>query len=305
MRLLSIIARILLVSWSSLIFCTDHNAEIEKLRVGLNDPEAYLKQDGNLIVMGNASLDNAQIVFLPEIHDDPRSLTTQLMLIAREKNKGQPFIVLDESLASMKKSMWDIFSQKSMEVLAAIDQRSSRQAYIPQQFEVALQNLATKFRNDYNQLNFLEGSGLWVLNNFSENATPFYGWDTTQKTTLVQRNLQMVNTLKTMLDNNNDRILIMAGARHIPELEFMTSQRLLCRGSKFATMGNFFNTVKQRFGEAPELRNGVGATLPIHNFLSKHRYAIVFQKPLYTELDRIVNEFKSHLGASGCMNLTR
>ena len=73
------------------------------------EPELHLAQSGPLVVLGNANLDTANLIFLPEIHDDPDSLLTQLLLIAREREKNTPFIVLDESLPAMQRSKWDVF----------------------------------------------------------------------------------------------------------------------------------------------------------------------------------------------------
>jgi hypothetical protein len=300
---LTTLTRVILIFWSFSIFSADHQAELSKIRDILNAPETYLKKDGPLVIMGNASLDKAQFIFLPEIHDDPDSLSAQLALVAREKNKNTTFLVLDESLAAHKKSMWDFFSQKTMEILAARDQRQNKEIYVPRHFEVALQNLANKFRAQPGQLNYIKSSGLWTLADFERVATPFYGWDAVTKTSLVDRNVQMVDTLKD-LERKNDRILIMAGARHIPELEFMTSQRILCAASRFRNINEFFNSLQNQYGKEPNLRNGIGATAPIHEFLANKRYAIVFNRSFYGELDRIVEQFKSRLGADGCMTIS-
>jgi hypothetical protein len=195
-----------------------------------------------------------------------------------------------------------VFSQKTMEILAAQDQRRDKQEYVPQQFEVALQNLATKMRSNHGQLNYLEGSGLWTLNDFNDMAIPFYGWDTTQKASLVTRNVQMVNSLNSLL-KNNDRILVMAGARHIPELEYMTSQKLLCASDKSSSMKTFFTNVTKLHGNLPNIKNGIGATAPIHDFLANKKYAVIFNRALYGELDRIVAQFKAHMGRQGCMRI--
>lgn len=264
----------------------------------LEQTDRLLKLD-RLMVMGNSSLDKAQIVFLPEVHDDPKSLTTQLLLINREKLKNRPFMVLDESLFSMKRSSWDIFSQKSLEILAAENHRQNRQKYAPRDFEKTLQTLANKFRNQGQLDN--DGGGLWGLNEFSHQKTPFFGWDTQSGGTLTARNVQMVKTLKTALKENK-RILIMAGARHIPELEHLTSKKLLCDGERFNNMDQFFSTIRSGFGDRPELTNGVGATLPIYDFLSNSvDYAVIFSKDLYPELDQVVNQFKAN--KNNCLRL--
>src|ERR1700744_6391722 len=92
---------------------SDHLSEIKSIAHRVGEADAYLRDPGLLVTMGNSPLDSAKLVFLPEVHDDPKSLLTQLLLIAREKKRAKPFILLDESLASMKKSMWDIFSEKA------------------------------------------------------------------------------------------------------------------------------------------------------------------------------------------------
>lgn len=288
-------------SWSAL--STDYNADIARIRESLNDPEAFLKNDGKLIILGNAPLDKARIVFLPEIHDDPKSLMTQLVIIAREQNKGTPFLILDESLGPLKKSMWDVFSQKTMEILAAKDQRRDNRDYVPQQFEQALQQLASKMRGEEGQLNYADDTKLWTLNDFAGMAKPFFGWDSMERQSLVERNSQMVSTLKSAL-KNNDRILVMAGARHVPELEYQTSKKLICDAKKISSMDSFFASLTKRHGDEPNLQNGIGATTPIHNFLSSQKYAVVFNRAIYSELDKIVAQFKAHLGRKGCMSLT-
>lgn len=302
MSVFRVATQLVLLIWSMSALADDHHAEIAKIKSSLLDPDAFLKKAGPLVIMGNAPIDKAKIIILPEIHDDPTSLMAQLAFIAREKRRNRSFVVLDESLSSLKKSMWDIFSQKTMEILAARDQRRGRQNYVPQEFEQALQNLATKFRSSYGQLNQAHDTGLWTLDEFADVSTPFFGWDSLNKSTLAERNGQMVASLK-KLANNSDRILVMAGARHVPELEYMTSKRLLCAESKFNDMDKFFSVVENRFGEVPNLRYGVGATAPIHKYLNSQQYAIVFTRDLYNELDRIVDQFKSRLGSRGCMNL--
>src|SRR5262249_11713041 len=135
------------------------------------DPDSYL---GPLVVLGNAGLDSANIVFLPEVHDDPESLTTQLLLLSKERRKGKPFIVLDESLKFMKKSIWDIFPQKTLEIIAAEKQRASHNTYAPERFEVTLQELANKYKMTPD-LNLNKELGIWTLRPFEEMATPFFG----------------------------------------------------------------------------------------------------------------------------------
>lgn len=274
----------------------DHLADIARK---VQNPDFYLKKHGPLVVLGNSSIDSAQILFLPEVHDDAESLTYQLLMVAKEKRKNRPFMVLDESLLGMKKSIWDIFSQKSLEIIAALEQRSGRQKYVPKDFEKALQTLANKFRGQGSL--HQEGQNLWTLAEFSQYKTPFFGWDTGTSTTLTTRNIKMVNTLKNAL-KNNDRLLVMAGARHIPELEHLTSLKLLCRKNQYNNIDDFFGAIKGNFGNKPELSSGIGATAPIYDFLtgSSIRYAVVFSKGLYRELDSVVAQFKDQ---NRCFNL--
>lgn len=299
MRLFS---AIWLLCFSLNLYSDGYQDHINRLKKAIRNPELYLKEVGPLVLMGNASIASAKIIFLPEIHDDPESLTTQMLFIAQEKKKSQPFIVLDESLSALKKSSWDFFSQKTLEILAAYDQRRAGQAYAPQKFELALKNLANKFRSTPGNLNYVEKNGLWTMADFTYDATPFFGWDLVKNASLTERNVQLVNSLEAAL-KEHDRVMVMAGARHVPELEFLTSQRLLCNGDKFADMKQYFATLQSKFGSFPKLRNGIGATTPIYNFLVDQPYAVVFSQGLYKELDHIVEQFKAPLGAGTCLTL--
>lgn len=282
-----------------------YSSLVADIKSAIDRSEHYLEKNNSLVIMGNAPLDKAKIVFLPEIHDDPESLKTQIMLIAREQRKNRSFMVLDESLASLKKSMWDVFSQKTMEIIAAHEQRRNGQQYSPQNFERSLQAIATKMSSqDEEGLKFMSSTGLWSLPDFFTITQPFYGWDTGNAGTLTERNVQMVSSLKKALAKN-DRILVMAGARHVPELEFMTSQRLLCKNSRYKSQEQFFTDITRRFGARPEITNGIGATAPIDDFLKSTTYAVVFDKSFYRELDQIVSQYKSNLGPNGCLTLDR
>lgn len=285
----------------STVLAASHQAELAWLKKGVDDPIPALRERGTLVSMGNSSLDDARIVFLPEIHDDPQSLTTQFLLLAREKKQNRRFIILDESLAPLKKSMWDIFSQKSLEILAAVNERRNKRTYAPERFESALQNLATKFRQEPGHLNFIEGASLWSLSDFKNHETPFYGWDLARKGRLIERNLQMVESLKAAL-KTHDRVFVMAGARHIPDLEFLSSQKLLCQKSRSTSKDSYFANLEQKFGAHPDLTNGVGATLPIHKFLAGQKYAVVFNDSFYKELDGIVAQFQNSLG-NACLHV--
>lgn len=269
----------------------------------VKDPENYLKKQGPLVILGNTPLEKADIVFLPEIHDDPHSLLTQLLLLAQEKDKGQTFMVLDESLASMKKSVWDVFSQKTLEILAAHEQRNKGEAYAPSKFEGVLKRLAQKYRSTSGQLGLDKGTGLWTLSSYQSVATPFYGWDYGLKgKTLVDRNQQMVESLKEARKKGS-RILVMAGARHIPELEFLTSQELFCEHQQFKNIKDYFAALEAKFGQAPSLSFGIGATLPIYQYIRNERYAVVFSKDIYNELDRVIAQFKNKQPEASCFKL--
>lgn len=262
----------------------------------------YLKEYGPLVVMGNSSLDEAQIVLLPEVHDDPYSQIVQLLLIARERQKGKPFIVLDESLQAFEKSSWDIFSQKTMEILAAEQSRATKETYSPHRFEASLQNLATKIRTNSNQLNFLPESRSWVLSPFKNLAMPFFGWDITGGNSLAERNVNMVKSLKRAV-KENDRILLMLGARHVPELEYFTSKQLLCPEDQAENIEDFFSGVEKKFGLAPDITFSIGATAPIYRYLKNQRYVLIFSKKFYRVLREVVDEFKNSSNNQNCVNL--
>lgn len=267
-----------------------------------NNSAHYLKEYGPLVIMGNSSLDEAQIVLLPEVHDDPYSQIVQLLLIARERQKGKPFIVLDESLQAFEKSSWDIFSQKTMEILAAEQSRATKETYSPHRFEASLQNLATKIRSNSDQLNFLPESRFWVLNSYKNLAMPFFGWDITQGNSLSERNVNMVKTLKKAV-KENDRILLMLGARHVPELEYFTSKQLVCPENRHETIEDFFSDIEKKFGSAPDLTFSIGATAPIYRYLKNKKYAVIFSKKFYPVLREIVDEFKNGSYAQDCVRI--
>jgi hypothetical protein len=113
--------------------------------------------------------------------------------------------------------------------------------------------------------------------------------------------MEMVDTLKKVL-RKNDRILVMAGARHVPELEFLTSQKLMCSDSQFDDIQQYFNAIGRKYGSHPKLDQGIGATKPIHDFLNRQNYAVVFNKGLFVELDDVVKRFKKNSRA--CLRLT-
>lgn len=278
----------------------DPKAMIQKIAQRLLEPENYLSEVEPLVVMGNASLRDANIVFLPEVHDYPESLLTQLLMIAAEKKSNKPFLILDESLSAMKKSSWDVFSQKALEIVVAQDQRLNNRTYAPSSFENELQKLAMNFKDKYRKLSYVDGLNIYSFDDYRSHATPFFGWDKTGSTSLIDRNMEMVDTLKKVL-RKNSRILVMAGARHVPELEFLTSQKLMCSDSQFDDIDQYFHAIGKKHGSLPKLDQGIGATKPIHDFLSQQSYAVVFNKGLFGELDDVVKRFKK--SSRACLRL--
>jgi hypothetical protein len=278
-------------------------ARLKAIAAQTNDPGTYLKELGPLVVMGNASLSDAQVVLLPEVHDDPGSQLVQLLLIAKEKQKNKPFIILDESLESLEQSSWEFFSQKTMEILAAEQSQSQKTNYSPRGFEQSLQNLATKFRESTGQLSYINSSGYWVLAPYSSKAMPFFGWDMTRRESLVERNVYMVEkSLKRAMAKHN-RIFVMLGARHVPELEFYTSEQLICPDQRHKNIEEFFNQIQKKYGAKPDLTFGIGSTAPIYRFLKDKKYALVFSKRFYETLKDVVNDFTNKSGGKSCVDL--
>lgn len=229
------------------------------IKHALTNPDNYLN---NLEVLGNSNLDNAQIIFLPEIHDDPHSLTIQLLLIAKEKQKQKPFLILDESLKSMKQSKWDIFSQKYLEIIVAKESKAKGLIYSAKNFEKSLKAKAQKYQANNNSIYFDFKRKIWILNDFKDWATTFLGWDLAyDKHNLLNRNQAMINSIKEALTKYN-RIFIMAGARHIPELE-----------------NYIYNT--------HNLGSKMRTTEELAAFLQDQQYTIVFDKSLYNTLKHI------------------
>lgn len=267
------------------------------------NPKSYFKPS-DLVVLGNAPLETARIVFLPEIHDDPQSLTTQLVLLALEKQKNRPFLVLDESLASLTKSPWDIFSEKSLEILAASKLRGQGSAYSPKLFEAELKSLAEKFKAA-GPGKLIKHTDRWILEPFQGLSMPFYGWDTKLRgQPLLVRNEQLITTLKNA-QKQNSRILVMAGARHVPELEFYITKQLLCSPEHYASAEPFFAAISSKYGKSPNLSHSIGATLPIYDYLKDQTYAIAFDKSFYNELDAVVRQFKTKNGKDFCLAIKK
>lgn len=271
------------------------------------NPMDRMAQLDRLVVMGNSPLSEAEIILLPEIHDDPKSLHTQFLILAQEKKKHNNFLVLDESLSSMKKSMWDLFSQKAMEIMAAQDQKRAGSSYSPRGFEAALQRLATGFGKMPGKMVRVNSLGIWAFDNFLAAATPFYGWDRADSQSLSERNLQMVESLKSALQQSQEsqkkRIFVMLGARHVPELEFLSSRQLVCDGNRFANMDDYFAAIIKYFGVNPNLDFGVGATASVYRFLQRQKYAVVFNKSLLNELDTVLNRVINQRLGYNCIPL--
>src|SRR5579871_765883 len=270
----------------------NETTQARNIAAAVNNGKIHLENDTSLVTLGNSSLENAKFIFLPEVHDDPDSLMVQLKLIAREREASKPFIILDESLPSMQKSIWDIFAAREM--------RKNGEKYVPQKFEAVLKKLANQFQRG--PLELLQPERIWTLKYFRDKATPFYGWDLEEKSSLVDRNVQMTKTLK-IAAANNARVIVMAGARHVPELEFLTSHNLFCQDSRFKDIKAYFSAIEQRFGAGPDLPYGVGATLPIYKFIINQPYVIVFNRNLYKELQRVVSQFQNNKGKTSCFRL--
>lgn len=216
----------------------------------------------NLEVLGNSNLDNARIIFLPEIHDDPHSLIIQLLLIAKEKQKQKPFLILDESLKSMKQSKWDIFSQKYLEIIVAKESKEKGMIYSSDNFTKSLNAKAKEYQANKDGIHFDFKRKIWILNDFKDWATTFLGWDLTHdKHNLLNRNQAMINTIKEALTKYN-RIFVMAGARHIPELE------------------NYLYSINT-------LSSKHRTTKDLELFLQHQEYAVAFDKSLYSSLKEI------------------
>ena len=276
-------------------------ALIQSIAQKATAPASHLKDLGPIISMGNSSLKDAQFIFLPEVHDNPDSQLVQLLLISSEKQKGQPFIVLDESLQALEKSSWEVFSQKTMEIVAATESQQAKERYSAHGFEASLQKLANKIQSNSDQLKYIHSGNIWVLKPFMDKATPFFGWDIPQVNSLLKRNLTMVSALK-KAEKNNKRILIMLGARQVPELEYFTSKQLFCPGEQPQNIDDFFSSLEQSYGSSPQLEFGIGATAPIYQFLQDKKYVIMFSKKFFNVLNEIVDDFKRSLRGR-CINL--
>jgi hypothetical protein len=277
--------------------------QVINLNASINQASAELEKNGSLTVLGNSSLSEAKIIFLPEIHDDPESLYMQLKLLADGHKKHPNLTVLDESLASLKQSSWDLYSQKAIEILAARSQKQSNVQYSPKQFENKLGELARIFKKMPGELNRDEEFGLWKLRSIESKALPFFGWDSPKSTSMATRNQSMINTLETLEKEKPDSpVYVMLGARHIPYLEFLTSQSLLCQKSRSDNVGPYFEKIQTKHGLSPELPFGIGSTTALYRYLSNKKYAIAFSNQLYGELKNVMSEFKQRQGGN-CFDL--
>lgn len=264
-------------------------------------PKKALHALGPLVVLGNSKPEDADIIFLPEVHDDPNSQLVQLSYIALLDQQGEDFIVLDESLASMQKSTWELYSQKTMEIIAAKDQQEKKQRYNPRSFEYALQNLATKFRQKTRSLYFDRQNSAWQLAELSSKARPFFGWDMAQKGSLFERNLQMLKAIEDA-QRKHKKVVVMLGARHLPELEYFSSYFLLCPQYKYKTARDFFQAIRKSQGARVDLPYGIGSTAPLYQGLQQKKYAAVFSKNFYPTLKKVIKRFKKRNKAR-CINL--
>jgi hypothetical protein len=242
------------------------------------------KMLGELNVMGSASKDEARILLLPEIHDDAHSLLMQLVLIAQEKKRGDRLVFLGESIPALTKSPWELFSQKALSIIAAGELKGP---YVPKDFEHKLKNTATKLAHIPGLLNWHDQAAMWVVNKFAHNSSYVYGWDRKEKASLIDRNNTLIASLEKAL-KSADRVIVMLGARHVPELEYLSSLKLLCPSQKPHNIKDFFATIKKHHGIRPMLPHGIGATLTLYDFLSQHKYAVLFNKNLYQALDKAV-----------------
>jgi hypothetical protein len=239
-----------------------------------------------LEILGPASRDEAKIILLPEVHDDSLSLLNQLLVIAQEKQRGGRVIFLGESIPAFNKSPWELFSQKALSIAVA---QLFREQYSPKRFEEELTNMALKLKSTPGQLIQKPSSGLWTLSAFSKESqsTILYGWDLEKSTSLTDRNIQLAQTIKKAL-LGHDRVIVMLGARHVPELEYLSSLKLLCPGHKIKSIEEFYARIKKKHGEKPRLIHGIGATAPLYDFLAQQDYAVIFNKNLYQKLDQAV-----------------
>jgi len=284
------------MSKSDLIGDLDYYASLAK------NPDQSLEKLGPIVRLGNANIKDAEVIFLPEIHDDYKSLLAQLLLLSKF-SKGNEILVMDESLKAFKKSGWDLFSQKSMEIVAALQSKGNNEAYSPRVFEKRLSDIANNLSKIPGQLRHLNAKDIWAFEGFKNMALPFYGWDSSEKTSsLTKRNLYMVSTIDSVLKKHS-QVVIMSGARHVPDLEYESSKLIICSDKKLDTAEGYFSHVENKYGSAPNLSMGIGSTLPIYNYLKDKKYAVVFTKGFFDELRKVMTSYHKSSNDNRCVRI--
>lgn len=292
----------ILIINAQIIFSQDISGQFESLTQMALDPVNSLKKMGNLMSLGNSDLKDAQIVFLPEIHDDDKSLLVQLLVLANQTKVNPDLVVLDESLNSLKKSSWELFTQKSMEIVAAKDSQSNKESYVPKRFENKLLQISNKLQKNQGDLVYLDNLGIWSFHSFKNMAKSFYGWDVSEKISLTKRNQEMVKTLS-KLENKQKTIFVMLGARHVPDLEFGTTKDFLCKKDQFSSKDEYFSYIKKRFGKYPNLSMGIGSTLPIYEYIKNKRYAVIFLDSFYDDLNQVMKAYHQKSNKNECLRI--
>lgn len=276
--------------------------QLALLGIKIDNPDKYLAKSGSLVVLGNASIEDAQILILPEVHDHAQSLLNQLLLISKEAAKNPEVIVLDESLDSMKKSSWDFFSQKALEVLTAKLHRQGGMSYSPRRFEKELASIAQILQKIPGELTKDPKTLLWSFKSIEKAPLPFFGWDTSDNRTMTNRNQSFVNSVEKAL-TANPKVIVMMGARHVPVLEFYTSRPLLCDGDKIMSTDDYFGRIHKHFGKAGELPFGIGSSFGIHQYLANKKHAVVFERSFYDELNKVMVDFRKQNNVNSCLSL--
>lgn len=257
------------------------------------NPSKYIKDD--ITMFGNTSFDDAKYIFLPEIHSDAKSLLFQILVMAMEQKNNKDFIVVDESLQSLEKSSWELYTQKTLEVIAANQEKSLGKNYSVKSFENQLQNLTDTFKKSKkNGLKFLENKDIWSMPLFKNMAKEFFGWDNRSTNSLYNRNISMINTLDEL--KSFPRIFIMLGARHMPDIEYLMARRILCNPN--ISMEEFFELIRN--DKSLINSTGFGSSLPVYDFLRDKKYVTVMDKSFMEKIYRIIDAKKE---TTGCLNL--
>lgn len=276
--------------------------QLALLGIKIDNPDKYLAKSGPLVVLGNSSIEDAEILILPEVHDNAQSLLNQLLLISKEASKNPEVIVLDESLDSMKKSSWDFFSQKALEVLTAKFHREGGKSYSPRRFERELASMAQILQKIPGELTKDPQTSLWSFKSIEKAPLPFFGWDTKDNRTMTNRNQSFISSVEKVL-NTHPKVIVMMGARHVPVLEFYTSRPLLCEGDKIMSTDDYFGRVHKHFGKAGELPFGIGSSFGIHQYLANKKHAVVFERSFYDELNKVMVEFRQQNNVGSCLSI--